>query len=224
VTELSAPPPAPFDPGASNPVPSQSVTPLPPERRSGRAEEPPALDDRIVEATKKGERWAWEAAYLAYAKALTGFLVVRLGDREDMAEALSETFLRALDRCHTFRGDSVAFRAWLFRIARNVATDRLRARSRAPRGDHDIDPIDLTVAGLDEGLISSEDQSAVRLAMAGLDADDREVLWLRICARLSSAEVGEIVGKKAGAVRMQQQRALQILARRLGTDMPDPGI
>jgi hypothetical protein len=36
--------------------------------------------------------------------------------------------------------------------------------------------------------------------------------------------VGEIVGKKAGAVRMQQQRALQILARRLGTDMPDPGI
>jgi len=201
-------------------TPIESVTVPVPLRPSKRTESPPPLDDRVVEATKKGERWAWEAAYLAYARALTGFLMVRLGDREDMAEALSETFLRALDHCGSFRGNAEGFRAWLFRIARNVANDRLRARSRAPRGDHDVDPIDLSSSAPDEALIADEDQAAVRLALSGLDPDDREILWLRICARLSSAEVGEIVGKKAGAVRMQQQRALQLLARRMGGELP----
>jgi RNA polymerase sigma-70 factor, ECF subfamily len=219
VTGLPAEPPL---LGTVTPLSSfESVTPPEPVRPATRTETPPPLGDDVVEATKKGERWAWEAAYLAYARSLTGFLMVRLGDREDMAEAVSETFLRALDKCASFRGDAEAFRAWLFRIARNVANDRLRARSRAPRGDHDVDPIDLTVSALDE-MIAGEDQRAVRNALSTLDADDREILWLRICARLSSAEVGEIVGKKAGAVRMQQQRALQILARRLGTDQPQP--
>jgi len=200
--------------------PLESVTAPAPLRPLKRTESPPPLDDRVVEATKKGERWAWEAAYLAYARALTGFLMVRLGDRDDMAEAVSETFLRALDHCGSFRGDAESFRAWLFRIARNVANDRLRARSRAPRGDHDVDPIDLSSGAPDEALIADEDQAAVRLALSGLDPDDREILWLRICARLSSAEVGEIVGKKAGAVRMQQQRALALLARRMESDRP----
>lgn len=193
-----------------------SVRPLRPPIR--RAESPPPLDDEAVEGTKRGEGWAWEAAYRAYSKALTGFLVLRLGNRDDVAEALSETFLRALDRSGTFRGDANAYRAWLFRIARNVANDRLRLRVRAPQADHDVDPADLLLGEHDDGLIAAEDASAVRDALDCLEPDDREVVWLRVCARLSSAEVGEIVGKRPGAVRMQQQRALLALARRMGIE------
>ena len=195
-----------------------AVTPAVPLRPSSRAEVPAPLDDEIVEGTRRGERWAWEAAYQAYAKALTGFLMLRLRDRDDVAEALSETFLRALDRAGTFRGDANSFRAWLFRIARNVANDRLRLRQRQPRADHDVDPVDLLVGDHADRLIARQDAAAVRDALATLDADDQEVLWLRICGRLSSSEVGEIVGKRPGAVRMQQQRALTLLARRMGLE------
>ncbi|HET6965940.1 MAG TPA: sigma-70 family RNA polymerase sigma factor [Acidimicrobiales bacterium] len=193
-----------------------TVTQVVPLRPNTRAEAPAPLDDEIVEATRRGERWAWEAAYQAYAKALTGFLVLRLRDRDDVAEALSETFLRALDRASTFRGDANSFRAWLFRIARNVSNDRLRYRQRQPWADHDVDPVDLLVGDHADGLIAQQDAAAVREALATLDPDDQEVLWLRICGRLSSADVGEIVGKRPGAVRMQQQRALTLLARRMG--------
>jgi RNA polymerase sigma-70 factor (ECF subfamily) len=193
-----------------------SVTPVVRIRPTTRAEAPPPLDDEVVEATRRGERWAWEAAYQAYAKALTGFLVLRLRDRDEVAEALSETFLRALDRASTFRGDANSFRAWLFRIARNVATDRYRSRHRQLTGDHDVDPIDLLVGDHADRLIAEQDAQAVREALRTLDPDDQEILWLRVCGRLSSAEVGEIVGKRPGAVRMQQQRALTLLARRMG--------
>lgn len=191
------------------------VTPVVPLRPPTRAVKTSLLDEDAVEATRRGEGWAWELAYQAYARPLTGFLHLRLRDREEVAEAVSETFLRGLGRCSGFRGDAVAFRAWLFRIARNVATDRLRAAQRRTPGTWDADPPDLLAGEHSDGLISGEETAAVRRAMGRLDPDDREILWLRVCTRLSSAEVGEIVGKKAGAVRMQQQRALGLLARHL---------
>jgi RNA polymerase sigma-70 factor (ECF subfamily) len=169
----------------------------------------------VVDSCKKGDRAAWEAAYVAYGKGLMGFLVLRLGDRDDAAEALSETYLRALEKVHNLRGGADSFRAWLFRIARNVATDRLRARNRIFLEADSEEAPDRITGGPAEQLIAAEDAAEVRAALAALPDDDREVVWLRVCAGLSSDEVGTIVGKKAGAVRMQQLRALEAMSKRL---------
>jgi RNA polymerase sigma-70 factor (ECF subfamily) len=173
------------------------------------------LSDEVVDAVKRGDRRAWEAAYDTYGKGLMGFLVLRLGDRDDAAEALSETFLRALEKIDGLRGGADAFRAWLFRIARNVATDRLRSRARLTLEAEPDESVDRLTGGPVEQVIAAEDAVEVRRALASLSADDREVVWLRVCAGLSSDEVGEIVGKKAGTVRMQQLRALEAMARQL---------
>ena len=71
--------------------------------------------------------------------------------------------------------------------------------------------------GPDERVSADEDAIEVRAALASLPADDREVVWLRVCAGLTSEQVGEIVGKRPGAVRMQQLRALEAMARKLTT-------
>jgi RNA polymerase sigma-70 factor (ECF subfamily) len=173
------------------------------------------LSDEVVDAVKRGDRRAWEAAYDTYGKGLMGFLVLRLGDRDDAAEALSETFLRALEKIDGLRGGADAFRAWLFRIARNGATDRLRSRARLTLEAEPDESVDRLTGGPVEQVIAAEDAVEVRRALASLSADDREVVWLRVCAGLSSDEVGEIVGKKAGTVRMQQLRALEAMARQL---------
>jgi RNA polymerase sigma-70 factor (ECF subfamily) len=184
--------------------------------RLSRGSGPPAhLTDEDVEAVKSGDSAAWEAAYAAYGKSLMGFLVLRLNDRDDAAEALSETFLRALEKVTALRGGADAFRAWLFRIARNVATDRMRARSRVLLEAEREETADLITGGPVEKLIAAEDAHEVRAALRSLSADDREVVWLRVCAGLSSDEVGDLVGKKPGAVRMQQLRALEQMSRRL---------
>ena len=49
----------------------------------------PPFDDAGVSAAKQGDPSSWEAAYLAYGRALMGYLMVRLDNREDAAEALS---------------------------------------------------------------------------------------------------------------------------------------
>jgi RNA polymerase sigma-70 factor (ECF subfamily) len=192
------------------------VTPETPVRLPPRTAPPAHLDDRVVELVKQGDRQAWEAAYVAYGKGLMGFLVLRLGDRDDASEALSETFLRALEKVPTLRGGADAFRAWLFRIARNVAVDRLRARNRTwLRAESDEGVVDLVLSGPEDKVVAAEDAAEVRAALAALPPDDQEVLWLRVCAGLSSDEVGHIIGKKPGAVRMQQLRALEVMTQRL---------
>ena len=171
----------------------------------------PPLDDARVDAAKRGDPSAWEAAYLVYGRALMGYLMMRLDNRDDAAEALSETFARGIDKASSFRGNASAFRAWLFSIARNVSTDRYRSRARLvvladlPEDDDRPQP-----SGEDL-VIHHEDVAELRRGFALLSVAEQEVLWLRVCSGLSADDVGKVLGKRAGAVRMQQLRALESL-------------
>ena len=181
------------------------------DERTKSASAVPPFDDAGVGAAKEGDPYSWEAAYLAYARSLMGYLMVRLDNRDDAAEALSETFTRAIDKIATFRGDAYAFRAWLFSIARNVSNDQHRRRARLivlpdhPEADDRVQPSGEDLA------ISHEDLTELRKGFARLPKADQEVLWLRVCSGLSAVDVGHVMGKKAGAVRMQQMRALGAL-------------
>src|SRR5687768_9366461 len=69
----------------------------------------------------------WSAAYAAHASELVNFLTKFTGDREVAAELMQETFVRAI------RGgghrEIRSVRAWLFRVAGNLARDHHRRRA-----------------------------------------------------------------------------------------------
>jgi len=137
--------------------------------------------------------------------------MLRLDNRDDAGEALSETFARAIDKASAFRGDAYAFRAWLFTIARNVSTDQHRHRARLVVVPDHPDIADRPQPSGEDLAILHDDVVEVRRGFAELSPADQEVLWLRVCSGLSAADTGTVLGKKAGAVRMQQLRALEAL-------------
>ena len=63
--------------------------------------------------------------------------------------------------------------------------------------------------------MSAEEAAAVRRAFALLSDDDRELLELRVVAGLSAEESAGVLGRRPGAVRMAQSRALSRLRRHL---------
>ena len=63
-------------------------------------------------------------------------------------------------------------------------------------------------AKLAEVTLADEEAADLRAAFAALPAADREVLALRVIAGLSADDVARVLGKRAGAVRMAQSRAL----------------
>lgn len=52
--------------------------------------------------------------------------------------------------------------------------------------------------------------------MHSLPADQRRAIALRLAAGLSATEIARVLGKRRGAVKALQHRALQNLARELG--------
>lgn len=65
-----------------------------------------------------------------------------------------------------------------------------------------------------QALMASESDAALA-HIASLPPDQAEVVLLRLVAGLDVAQVATIVGKKAGAVRVLQHRALKRLSGRL---------
>jgi RNA polymerase sigma-70 factor (ECF subfamily) len=90
-------------------------------------------------------------------------------------------------------------RAWLYRVARNLALDELRRRKRigsAPAHREDVAEAD-----------ASHDHSAVQRALEILSPDDRELLYLADVDGLSSQEIADLYGIRAGTARTRLSRA-----------------
>lgn len=188
------------------------------------------IDDLTIRRAKNGDRDAWTVIYEVMGGRLMGFLVMRLGSRDDAAEALSETFARALARIGSLRTTTFeAFRGWIYQIARNTATDRLRFRMRETPVETVPDQSRPDQSRPDQSgsaqshmtedplaaLVRGESHAAVRAAFAGLSEPDREVLYLRVIVGLASDAVASILGTTPGAVRMRQMRALESIGARL---------
>jgi RNA polymerase sigma-70 factor, ECF subfamily len=152
---------------------------------------------------------AWEQLYRRSYRNLFGFARRRLFDDLLAEDAVSETMTRALDNIDRFTWQGGGFDAWLYGIARNVVHELTRVRARTTALPEVARAT--TERGPEEHAVASDEKSAMRHAFGRLGDEDREILELRVHAGLSSDEVGRLLGKQPGAVRMAQARALQRL-------------
>jgi RNA polymerase sigma-70 factor (ECF subfamily) len=191
--------------------PHRAADPDRPERAGD-----PDLPDVIA---AQRDRVAFGALYRRYLDRVYGYAYYLLGDHHDAEDATERTFVAALAAIDGFRDTGSTFRAWLFRIAHNELANTLRARGRDRTGPLDAGPESGDAADLLQDLTRAEDARRVRRALDRLAEDRRQVLVLRFVDELSAREIGEVLERSAGAVRVLQHRALRDLARELeGTD------
>lgn len=171
------------------------------------------------------ERAAFAVLYRRYVDRVYGYAFYLLGDHHDAEDATERTFLAALGALDGFRDTGASFRSWLFRIAHNQVANALRSRGR--RRDDSLDrvlePADATDPAAQ--VTAADDARRVRAALGTLPADRRQVLVLRFVDGLSAREIGDVLGRSEGAVRVLQHRALRDLAERLAaTDDPPAAV
>src|SRR5260370_7662814 len=91
------------------------------------------VDERVlIERCRAGDVAAFEPLVEKYRQRVWRLAFQVLRDREEAWDCAQDAFVRAFQSLASFRGQS-AFYTWLFRIAMNVATDRLRARGAQAR-------------------------------------------------------------------------------------------
>ena len=175
----------------------------------------------VLVAAQAGASWACTRLWSDYAPAVAAFVSAR-GSREP-DDLTSEVFLVVFDRLAEFRGDAAAFRSFVFSIAYRRLVDELRMRGR--RGE----TVELLAEEDPRRASSAEDEAAARLGdqraiamIASLPADQRDVMALRIVADLTVEQVAEVLGKRPGAVKALQRRALERLRKKIEqTRTPD---
>jgi RNA polymerase sigma factor (sigma-70 family) len=143
--------------------------------------------------------------YERYFDRVYAYCLRRTDNAHEAEDLTSQIFTRALSGLHTFR-DGV-FAAWLFGIAHNVVVDHYHKR----RPFVSID--DLELPGEDEMLDSLDDGRILQELLAQLSDEQRDLLAMSFEADLSSQEIGEALGKSAGAVRVQLHRTFKQLRR-----------
>ena len=92
-------------------------------------------DEReVVARAQNGDKRAFETIYRAYAQSLYGYVLVpMLGDRDDAADCLRETFMSAHRALADFEWKEPGIWPWLKTLAKNKARDLLRASGRRQR-------------------------------------------------------------------------------------------
>lgn len=152
-----------------------------------------------------------------YSRPVLAFLIDMIGDRAAAEEAMQETFVRAIRRRTTYRGEA-AVSSWLFGIARNVGREHLRRTLRSREG-----PIEESVAlSLEQGgpgpldrVEEAEVHRAVKAAVAALEEDQRLVFTLKVLHEMSYHEISQITGTSIPKLKTDLHRARQHMRRRL---------
>lgn len=144
-----------------------------------------------------------EALFAAHHAGLLRYLSRAVGHRETANDLAQDVFLR-VTKAETVPGPEAERRAWVFRIARNIAIDHQRRQIvRGPAS-----PL------VDYPRSASQDTALeVSDALSALEPLDRDVFLMREVAGLSYTEIGAACDLTADAVRSRIHRArLQLRA------------
>ncbi len=189
---------------------------------SPRVPEQPSPDDQpgevwaIVERAQAGDPEAFGELYDQYIDVVFRYVHVRVGSRSQAEDLTSETFVRALRGiCGvTWQGRDLG--AWLVTIARNIIADHYKsARYRLEISTADMLDADRAEDGPENDVLDAMTSACLLEAVKKLKPEQQECIVLRFLQGMSVAETAAVMGKKDGAIKALQYRAIRTLGRLL---------
>ncbi len=174
----------------------------------------------LVARCQAGERAAQDELYRGHRRLVAGNLYRVLGSPSELEDLVQEVFVIAFRGIARFRGES-RLTTWLYRIAVNVALQRLRTRGRR----REMLPLDEQDGGSTDDtpeaeLLRRHQIAAVYRLLDKLSPKKRVVLVLHEIEGLDVAEIAGIVGSPQVTVRTRLHYARKEFYRMAAAD-PD---
>jgi RNA polymerase sigma factor (sigma-70 family) len=188
----------------------------------------------IAEVIRQARHRDEEALVVLYQRALPviyRYVLARLGRPDLVEDVVADVFLVMVESISDLRTEHEAgFFAWLIQIAQGKISRALRHLTRTEKRQTRLvtDPESMDYNAATEPIATDllsnpvalqewrETLEALGLALGNLSAEQQVVVVGRFLAGQSSEELAEALGKRPGAVRALQFRALGVLAHHLG--------
>jgi RNA polymerase sigma-70 factor, ECF subfamily len=184
-----------------------------PRSQDGDAPNPAAC---IVAIAARQDRVAFASLFAFYAPRIKTMLM-RAGAAAEVAEEVAQDTLIAVWRkAAQYDPARASAAAWIFTIARNLRTDRLRRDQRA-RLFAIYETAEMEEAERpDDVLESSEQQTLVQSALRELPEEQLSVVRLSFIEGRTHSEIAKLLGLPLGTVKSRLRLAINRLRNLLG--------
>ena len=188
---------------------------------------PPCMDDAdLVAGLQRGDAAAVEYFVQEYAPALYRFAYYQLGDPTAAEDLVSEVVVRVIGRVGEFVLEQATFRAWIFRIARNLIADYYRSRKRRPQVS--LEAVIEAEPGTEPGRYDLQmevllDREQLQAGLATLTEEQRQVILLHLVEGWELPQVAELLKRSLPSVKSLYYRGVQSLRRVLVRNGDGPG-
>src|SRR6478609_11869277 len=185
-------------------------------RASGTAPMPgDPTDNHLVAAVRAGDDRAFECLYERYHRRIAAYIYGMVNDYARAEDITQDVFMSALRRMRE-TDRSIAFKPWIYEIAKNACIDQFRRSKRAEEVSYDAEE---GLGAADYGrLVTSSPTPDVAVdqklsldhlcgAFGGLSETHHEILVMRELEGLSYREIGERLGMSRPSVESTLFRA-----------------
>ena len=178
-------------------------------------------DVALLERVAARDGSAVSVLYDRYSAIVFGLATRILRDRAEAEEVLQEVFLLAWTRSETYDAALGSPAAWLIRIARNRAIDRLRSR-RLRLVTAESQEIESPAASPEAVAAAGERERAVACALRALPADQRTLIEHAYFVGLSQSELAARFHLPLGTVKTRIRTGMMALRQQLHDSLGGP--
>ena len=167
---------------------------------------------RLVEKAADGDFEAFGEIYSIYLDRIYRYVFYQVRDKMTAEDITEEVFIKAWKAIKSCKGRAKTFSAWLYRIAHNHLVNTLR-RTRK-HASIEMEAL-IEVANPESEAEAELAKQELLEVMTCLPQNQRQVIILKFIEGLDNREIGQVMGKKEGAIRVLQMRALSRLRQEL---------
>jgi RNA polymerase sigma-70 factor (ECF subfamily) len=175
-----------------------------------RPAEDASVDIQLIRRVVARDAVAIGELYDRHNRLLYGLIHRILRDRAEAEEVLQEVFVQVWTRADTYDVRIGPPAAWLVRIARNRAIDRLRATAVRARTAENAPP-PAPVESPETRAQASERQQQVARALNALPAEQRQLIEEAYFLGLTQSELADRFGLPLGTVKTRVRTAMMTL-------------
>lgn len=202
-------------------ISEKRISPIPvqPPESSAVSSAEVAEDLRLLKQIAAGDQQAMADLYQRRATLLYSLLLRMLSDPMEAQETFQDTFVRIWRRAGSFDPGRSAPLAWMILLARGLAVDRLRARSRRRANlaalDGELASLELEPASDARELERDELSSVCQEALYRLPEAQAHALQLAFLRGWTHEEIARAQNEPLGTIKARIRRGLQALRQAL---------
>jgi RNA polymerase sigma-70 factor (ECF subfamily) len=154
---------------------------------------------QLIEAAKQDPA-VFEKLYDRYFDQIYTYVYYQCGSREQAEDITAATFQRGLEDLPNFQWRGIPYSAWLYRVAGN-----LLSRDRRRPAWLELQEAEYREGGADEPdelVVRMDENGRLHDAIRALPADQRQAILLRFFAGMRNKEVGKVMNRSEGAVKL----------------------